>query len=234
MRTRFLLPFTLVVGAALLTGCASSSKLPAWTYAPSTDAPPQVAGAGDPPAHASHEPAAPAQAGGTIDVTSFDMGFEPAQLAVPAAGTYTVNFTNTGTIPHDITFPGGETATANAGETASVEVDVPAEGISFICSIPGHEQAGMSGKVAVEGAPESPAPAGGADDHGGPMAETDVPADPNAPAPVTHDPVAPRLLEGTVHDIDLVMTEQEMTVATGFVQKVWTFGGTVPGPVIRV
>ena len=25
-----------------------------------------------------------------------------------------------------------------------------------------------------------------------------------------------------------------MTVATGFVQKVWTFGGTVPGPVIRV
>src|SRR5262245_5587123 len=127
MRTRLLLPVTLLIGAALLAGCASSSKLPAWTYAPSTDAPDQVASAGDPPAHASHEPAAPAapaQAGGTIDVTSFDMGFEPAQLSVPAAGTYTVNFTNTGTIPHDITFPGGETATANAGETASVEVDV--------------------------------------------------------------------------------------------------------------
>ena len=25
-----------------------------------------------------------------------------------------------------------------------------------------------------------------------------------------------------------------MTVAEGFVQHVWTFGGTVPGPVIRV
>jgi nitrite reductase (NO-forming) len=90
----------------------------------------------------------------------------------------------------------------------------------------------MSGKVAVEGGRASPAPA--ADDHGGPMAETTVAADPNAPAPVTHDPVAPKLLEGTVHDIDLVMTEQEMTVAPGYVQKVWTFGGTVPGPVIRV
>jgi nitrite reductase (NO-forming) len=30
------------------------------------------------------------------------------------------------------------------------------------------------------------------------------------------------------------MTERLMTVATGFVQKVWTFGDTVPGPVIRV
>ena len=66
------------------------------------------------------------------------------------------------------------------------------------------------------------------------MAETNVAADPNAPAPVTYDPVAPKRLDGEVHDIDLVMTEQEMTVAPGYVQKVWTFGGTVPGPVIRV
>jgi nitrite reductase (NO-forming) len=194
MRTRFLLPVTLILGAALLAGCASSSRLPSWTYAPSTDAPDQGASAGGAPGHASHEPAppaAPAEAGGTIDVTSFDMGFEPAELSVPAPGTYTVNFKNTGTIPHDITFPGGETASANAGETVSVDFAVPAEGLSFICSIPGHEQAGMSGKVAVEGAAASPAPA--ADDHGGPMAETDVQADPNAPAPVTHDPVAPKL-----------------------------------------
>ena len=57
---------------------------------------------------------------------------------------------------------------------------------------------------------------------------------PTLPAPVTYDPVAPKRLDGEVHDIDLVITEQEMTVAEGYVQKVWTFGGTVPGPVIRV
>ena len=51
---------------------------------------------------------------------------------------------------------------------------------------------------------------------------------------MVHDPAAPARLEGETHDIDLSMTEQEMTVAPGFVQKVWTFGGTVPGPVIRV
>ena len=237
MRSRTLLPVTLVIGAALLAGCASSSKLPAWTYAPSTAAPEEVASAGDPPDHSSHEsapPAAPAEAGGTLEITSFDMGFEPAQLTVPGAGRYTVSFTNAGSIPHDITFQGGEKAMANGGETASVEVDVPAEGLTFICSIPGHEQAGMTGAVTVEGAAPAEPAAGGADDHGGPMAETDVQADPNAPKPVTYDPVAPKLLEGTVHDIDLVMTEQAMTVAEGYVQQVWTFGGTVPGPVIRL
>ena len=125
--------------------------------------------------------------------------------------------TNSGAIPHDITFAGGEMAHANAGETSTVEVDVPAEGLSFICSIR-PEQAGMKGLVTVEGAAASDAPA--ADDHGGPTAETGVAADPNAPAPVTYDPVAPKRLDGEVHDIDLVITEQEMTVAEGYVQSV--------------
>ena len=153
MRTRTLLPLTLVVGAALLAGCASPSKLPAWTYAPSTAAPEQVASATGAPA-----PAVPAEAGGTLEITSFDLGFEPAQLTVPQAGRYDVKLTNTGSIPHDITFPGGEKVHANGGETASVEVDIPAEGLSFICSIPGHEQAGMTGAVTVGGAaPAEPA-----------------------------------------------------------------------------
>jgi nitrite reductase (NO-forming) len=71
-------------------------------------------------------------------------------------------------------------------------------------------------------------------DHGGPAPATNVAADPNAPAPVLRDAVAPARLSGEVHDVDLVIEEREMTVAEGFVQKVWTFGGTVPGPVIRV
>ena len=148
-------------------------------------------------------------------------------LEVPAAGRYTVKLVNTGATSHDITFPSGETALAKPGETGSVDVDVPAAGLTFLCSIPGHAQAGMAGKVMVAGAA---APSSAPDDHGGPAPATDIQADPNAPAPVRYDPKAPALLAGTVHDIDLVMTEQDMTVATGFVQKVWTFGGTVPGP----
>ena len=88
-----------------------------------------------PAAGASAAPAA-AAAGGTLEISAFDLGFEPAQLTVPEPGSYEVKLTNTGRIPHDITFPGGEIATANGGETATVDVDVPAEGLTFICSIP--------------------------------------------------------------------------------------------------
>src|SRR6185436_4067461 len=70
--------------------------------------------------------------------------------------------------------------------------------------------------------------------HGGPLPVGDVQPDPNAPPYELYDATAPALLPGNVHDVDLVITEEEKTVATGFVQKVWTFGGTVPGRVIRV
>jgi len=70
--------------------------------------------------------------------------------------------------------------------------------------------------------------------HGGPAVTTDISPDPNAPAYALFNPAAPALLQGEVHDIDLVIKEMPMTVAKGFVQNVWTFGGTVPGPVIRV
>jgi nitrite reductase (NO-forming) len=58
--------------------------------------------------------------------------------------------------------------------------------------------------------------------------------DPNAPAYVLRDAAAPAVLPGTEHDIDLPIIEKDITVAKGFVVHAWTFGGTVPGPVIRV
>jgi nitrite reductase (NO-forming) len=110
----------------------------------------------------------------------------------------------------------------------SAVVSVPAEGLSFICSIPGHADAGMKGTISVKGT------AAGGDSHGGPAPATDVQPDPNAPKYVARDPKAPALLLGDTHDIDLVIEEKLMTVADGFSQAVWTFGGSIPGPVIRV
>ena len=180
---------------------------------------------------------AQAPAAGILEIHAFELGFEPATLSVPTPGRYTVRLVNDGTIFHDITFEDGTVIGAEAGQTAESEVDVPAGGLAFICSVPGHGPAGMTGSIIGRGrAPPSPhpSPAMRADDHGGPAPQTDVAADPAAPAPLLHDATAPALLEGDEHDIELVMTEQEMTVAPGFVQRVWTFGGTVPGPVIRV
>jgi nitrite reductase (NO-forming) len=47
------------------------------------------------------------------------------------------------------------------------------------------------------------------------------------------DPAAPAPLPGTVHDITLHVKEVSVAIAPGVKQKVWTFGGTVPGPVYR-
>ncbi|MBV9790291.1 MAG: multicopper oxidase domain-containing protein [Chloroflexi bacterium] len=186
-------------------------------------------------------PAGQAAVLGTLEIHSVDMGFKPATLTVDQSGRYTIKLINDGVIPHDITFPDGSKAVANAGETKSVDVDIPAAGLSFICSIPGHAQAGMKGMitVATSNAAQAAATHGheaaqSHDDHGGPLPTSDVVADPNAPAYQPYDATAPKRLDGTVHEIELVVEEKTMTVADGFVQKVWTFGPTVPGPVIRV
>jgi nitrite reductase (NO-forming) len=212
-----------LVVLALVAGCTPGATT-SWTYPP-----PATEGGAAASATPNAEPAA---AGGAVEIEAFDLGFEPKDLTVPAAGTYTVTLNNTGTVAHDITFPGGETAVAEPGASASVDVAVPAEGLEFICSIVGHKEAGMTGTIAVEG--QTAAASDDPNSHGGPAPATTVAANPDAPAYTLYDPIAPPRLEGDVHDIDLVMTETKMTVAEGFEVGVWTFGGTVPGPVIRV
>ena len=215
----------LAVLGVLLGACTpAGSPKPGWTYAPG------IAGASTPPAQASPGGGNGGAVVGSIDLDAIDIAFEPTSIEVEKAGRYTVNLHNTGAITHDITFPGGEKATAESGATASVEVDVPASGLEFICSVPGHADAGMKGMVMVKGSTGE----GNGDGHGGPAPSTDVLPDPNAPAYTVFDPKAPALLSGTTHDIELVIEEKPMTVAEGFVQHVWTFNGTVPGPVIRV
>ena len=226
LRSRLLgiLSVTLLVAAA----CAPAAGAPTWTYTPgeaaavTTPAPSQIQ---------------TGEVQGTLEVHAVDLGFEPNALSVAKAGTYEVLFKNQGALPHNITFADGTVGSANPGQAVTVSVNVPASGLTFLCSIPGHADAGMKGAITVAG---STASSGGANDHSGPAPATDVAPDPKAPAPVLYPAAAPALLTGSVHDIDLVIQEKLMTVAydpklkQGFVQAVWTFGGTVPGPVIRV
>jgi nitrite reductase (NO-forming) len=221
----------LIAAAAILSlaACAAPAS-GSWTF------PPPASGGTTGGVAGSPAPTAPETGGsaGSITIKAFDLGFEPAHVMVDKPGTYDVTFQNTGVAPHDVTFADGTKVAANGGETATGTVTVPDGGLSFLCSIPGHSAAGMQGEVMVSGsAPASPAASGG-DDHGGPLPAGDVAADPNAPPYEPYDATAPALLPGKTHDIDLVITEEEKTIATGFVQKVWTFGGTVPGPAIRV
>ncbi len=174
--------------------------------------------------------ASPGAALGEITISAFDLGFDPATVDVAEPGVYTVLFDNTGAIAHDLTFADGTKLTAEAGEMATGTITIPAGGTTFLCTVPGHSDAGMTGTVTVAGV--APSPSG--DSHGGPAASADVAADPSAPPYELRDATAPPLLPGNVHDIDLVVEEKLMTVAAGYQQMVWTFNGSVPGPVIRV
>jgi nitrite reductase (NO-forming) len=220
---------------AVTAGC-SANAAPLWTWRPASSSTTVAAAAAAAPSMAA---AAGASVAGTLTVTAFDLGFKPASLSVPSAGRYEIKLDNTGATAHDITFPDGTRIAADAGATATGEVDVPATGLTFLCAIPGHAAAGMQGSITVAGAT-----AGGGTDGAMPgMGEPSVApvsagaapvADPNAPAYVLHDPRAPKVLDGRVHDIDLPIIETDVTVAEGFVVHAWTFGGTVPGPTIRV
>ena len=137
-----------------------------------------------------------------------------------------------------MTFADGTRISAAGGETATGTVTVPAGGLAFICSIPGHADAGMKGEVTVGG--------GMAGMHAAPAAGprcSQLPTRrwrPRRRSPTrrpglrTNATRRAGVLPGTVHDIDLPIIEKDMTVADGFVVHAWTFGGTVPGPTIRV
>ncbi|MEI6156222.1 MAG: multicopper oxidase domain-containing protein [bacterium] len=174
-------------------------------------------------------PPSASAAAGAITVEAFDLGFTVPTIDVASAGAYTVTFKNTGAAPHDVTLPDGQTLAAQPGKVVTAVINIPAGGTTFSCSIPGHAAAGMTGSITVAGMAVHTG-----DSHGGPAPVTDVAADPNAPDYIPKDATAPTRLSGTIHDIDLVMNEKLMTVAKGFQQAVWTFGDSVPGPVIRV
>jgi nitrite reductase (NO-forming) len=214
------------VAALLFSGCGTEAKTPTWTYAPAEGA--ATAAAPSAPA-ASDGQVATGDVVGTIKITAADLSFDPSHVTVDAAGRYDILLTNTGAIEHNITFPDGAAAVAAPGQTASVMVDVPADGLIFKCSIPGHAEAGMSGMIMVAGsAAATAAPATGQAAAAAPV------ADPNAPPYVLRDATAPVVLAGTDHDVDLPIIDKDITVAAGYVVHAWTFGGTVPGPTIRV
>ena len=89
---------------------------------------------------------------------------------------------------------------------------------------------------APAGAPDASQPM---DHEGGGGAAAPVEADPDAPPYELRDPTAPELAQGEVHELDLSIIEQQMTVADGYTQTVYAYGltpetATVPGPTLRV
>ena len=171
-----------------------------------------------------------------LNIDMLEMAYSPAKVDVAHAGRYSVKIANTASIPHDIIFSNGVKLAVEPSKQASTVLDIPESGLTFHCSLPGHKEAGMVGRIVVNNE-DSPSPATktDADDKSvdaKKYADNEV-ISTNADY-ILHDPKAPPLQKAKVHEIHLIAEEKQNVLAKGVSQQLWTFNGQVPGPVIHV
>lgn len=89
----------------------------------------------------------------TSGIDGEEFFFNPETIQVNVSETVKLVFDNKGTIAHDFEIPDLEVViqTTNAGNTGEITFVAPsvAGSYDFICSIPGHKEAGMVGKLIV-------------------------------------------------------------------------------------
>jgi manganese oxidase len=194
---------------------------------------PEPSGASSAPSAAADGPV------GEITITAFDLGFEPKMVHVDGPGTYTVNFVNDGGVFHDVTFADGTVIGADGHDTGTGEVTIGPDGMSFICSVPGHADGGMTGEVMVATAHESGAPEPSADD-GERTAEEmrDIDAAVTAQFPAETEGKGNTILEPEIDDEgvlnwELTASAIEWETEPGTVVEAYAYNGMVPGPQLR-
>jgi len=173
-----------------------------------------------------------------VRLVTTEWKFEPSTLELPVGRPVTLILENKGKIEHDVQIPGmGIHAHAPAGQTVRQTFTPEETGTyDFICSLPGHLEAGMKGKMVVGQAAAEAAPRTEAQ----PAAASTTPARVAAlPAGLNRSPQPQIALPVGPREPELVSFELESREITGLLDEgvgytLWTFGGTVPGPMLRV
>jgi uncharacterized cupredoxin-like copper-binding protein len=180
------------------------------------------------------EPAGPL---GTIEIHAFDLGFAPNAVTVAQPGRYTVRFVNDGGTLHDVTFADGTTVRADGHAEATATVAVPSEGIAFLCSIPGHADAGMRGNVVVESGHSHDA---GASPAGSmtplEMLEHDAARTGAFPAETAgkgNVVLQPTILADGTKQWELTASAFQWETEPGVAVEAWGYNEMVPGPQLR-
>jgi nitrite reductase (NO-forming) len=98
------------------------------------------------------------------------------------------------------------------------------------CTVAGHKESGMVMAIQITGSAPAAAGTPATATSGG--AEIDATAEPEANWK-PYDPTLAPAPGGTVHDVEMHATEEEIEVAPGVTQMMWTFDGKVPGTILR-
>lgn len=96
--------------------------------------------------------ASPAAGGNAVEVTAVDIAFEQETLEFAADTDVTVTLHNEGFLQHDFAIEDTDFATelTDGGKSSEVVVNLPAGDYVFYCSVAGHREAGMEGKLTVK------------------------------------------------------------------------------------
>ncbi len=143
-------------------------------------------------------------------------------LTAKPGDTVQITLVNGDGVDHDFTMPDLKVATDHVlakGASSATSFRVDKEGsFVYFCSVPGHRQAGMEGKLVVGQPASAPQPVQGADISRDPA---DVPAPIGNRGPMNHR-------------VELETVEITGQLADGVTYTFWTFNGKVPGPFLRV
>ncbi|MGY5766328.1 multicopper oxidase domain-containing protein [Brachybacterium sp. DNPG3] len=172
-----------------------------------------------------------------VTVEAADMRFTPSTITVEPGTHLIIEVANTDAAQtHDLVLATGQsTGRLAPGATAELDAGVITAGTEGWCSVAGHRQHGMVLQIVVGDAEAGQAEA---TDHAG-HSDMDSDADMDSGASLesaAYDAVLEPLPEAdgpTTREVTLEIIEQTMEVAPGRTQTVWTFAGSVPGPVLH-
>ncbi|MBB6550079.1 multicopper oxidase domain-containing protein [Nonomuraea rubra] len=191
----------------------------------------------------------------TVEVTLSGMSIRPAVIQAPAGTVLTLRVTNADAQRHDLRLATGErTPLLASGQSATLTLQPLGEAVDGWCTVAGHRAAGMTMRIVPAGtaaaaqqprgtaASQQPPDAGhtGHAGHGANAApQAGEPARLDLAAPMSagwkpYDATLQPAPGGTEHHVEIRADDTIVQeVAPGVRQRVWTFNGTMPGPVLR-
>jgi uncharacterized cupredoxin-like copper-binding protein len=89
----------------------------------------------------------------TIEIKAKEFSFSPERIEVEQGRTVRLELVNAGKLSHNLHIEGAaaKTGTIQAGNAAAVTFTPDKRGtVRFFCDVPGHEQAGMTGRLIVK------------------------------------------------------------------------------------
>lgn len=186
------------------------------------------------------QPVVTTQAASEVHLTVKEWSFQPATLQLPAGKPVTLVLDNKGQIDHDVTVPSlGISLKAGAGKSATQTITADKAGtFAFLCSIPGHKEAGMQGQVQVGDSSGMPGMDVSHGTHADPTMEMGSHAAVATTSVKANQPLAFRL-QGETKVFDLQAKPLKWEVLPGEFVDAFGYAGpdgvaSVPGPLVRV